>query len=234
MNESARKNTIKDWAEDDRPREKMLQKGASALSNAELIAILIRSGNTNESAVELSRQILQTANNNLIELSKQSVEQLTKIKGVGEAKALSIKAALELGHRRRLSEAFVQPNVMSSKQAFEIIHPILSDLKHEQFWALLLNNANKLIRTVMISDGGTTASVVDPGKLFRLAIENNATAMILAHNHPAGQLIPSENDTNVTKKLIEGGKLLNIRVLDHLIVNSEKYISFADEGLMPF
>ena len=234
MHEDKRRTTIKDWAVDDRPREKMLLKGASALSNAELIAILIRLGSNTESAVELSRQILQTANNNLIELSKQSVEQLTKIKGIGEAKALSIKAALELGHRRRLSETSVKPTIISSKQSFEIIHPILSDLQYEQFWALLLNNANKFIKTIMISDGGTAASVVDPKKLFRLAIENNATAMILAHNHPSGQLRPSTSDSEITKKLVEGGQLLGIRVLDHLIVSSEKYISFADEGLMPF
>ncbi len=224
------KTTIKCWAEDDRPREKLLLKGSSALSDAELIAILIGSGNREESAVQLSQRILQHAQNNLIELSKLSITDLQKFKGIGEAKALSIAAALELGKRRRRSEMHDKKQITRSSHAFEIFQEHLADQNYEQFAAILLNRANRVIRTIAISDGGITGTVVDPKKVFKLALEFNATSMILGHNHPSGQIMPSEADIALTRKMKHAGELLEMPVLDHLIVGDERYYSFADEG----
>ncbi|MEI8201512.1 MAG: DNA repair protein RadC [Bacteroidota bacterium] len=224
--------SIKFWAEDDRPREKLILKGKAALSDAELIAILIGSGNKNESAVDLSKRILNSTQNNLVSLSKLSLNELQSFKGIGEAKAISIVAALELGKRRRESEALEKPKITTSRDAFEIIQSVLSDLQYEEFWVILLNRSNKVIGKFQVSDGGVSGTVVDPKKLFKLALENNASYIILSHNHPSGNLKPSEADIQLTRKLTEAGKLLELPVLDHIIMGEEKYLSFADEGLM--
>ena len=227
------KKSIRQWAEDDRPREKLMNKGKSSLSDAELIAILIGSGNTSESAVELSRRILSSAADNLAELSKMSVTELIRFKGIGEAKAISIVAALELGRRRRSAEAQERKTIKSSRDAFEHFYASLADLEYEQFWIMLLSQSHKVIRTVQVSDGGLTGTVADPKRIFKIAIENNASAMILCHNHPSGQLSASTADIDLTKKLAKSGELLDIRVIDHVIIGHDKYYSFADDGMLP-
>jgi len=224
--------TIKLWAEDDRPREKLLMKGKNALSDAELIAILISSGNREETAVDLAKRILKNSNDSIAELSRLTIKDMMKFKGIGEAKAISIAAALELGRRRREEEATMKKRITSSKDVFDIFHPILSDMSYEEFWILLLNKANKIIGKFSISEGGLIGTVADPVKIFRKAIEYNAIGMILCHNHPSGNIKPSETDMNLTMKMKEGGKLLDISVLDHIIIGEEKYLSFADEGLL--
>jgi len=227
-----KENTIKSWAEDDRPREKLLLKGKSALSDAELVAILIGSGNWNETAVDLAKRILKSSNDNIAELSRLTIQDLMKFKGIGEAKAVSIAAALELGRRRREQEAMRKQQITSSKDVFDIFHPMLSDISYEEFWILLLNKANKIIGKFSISEGGLSGTVADPVKIFRKAIEYNAVGMILCHNHPSGNLKPSDADIKLTNKMKEGGKFLDISVLDHIIIGEEKYLSFADEGLI--
>jgi DNA repair protein RadC len=229
MENYTQKSTIRDWAEGDRPREKLLNKGKAALSDAELIAILIGSGTRNESAVDLSRRILASVNNSLIELSKLTLSELQKFKGIGQAKAISIVAALELGRRRRGAEAGEHKKIVASKTAYEIFYPILSDLSYEQFAMILLNRSNKVIRVVNVSEGGVAGTVVDPKKVFRLAIENNASYIILGHNHPSGNIVPSDQDLQLTKKLKKAGETMDIMVIDHIIVGEEKYFSFADE-----
>ena len=229
--ENSRKS-IKQWAEDDRPREKLLAKGKAALSDAELIAILIGSGNSSESAVELSRRILQAAADNLVELSRMSVSDLIKFKGIGEAKAISIVAALELGRRRRSAEAQERKRIVTSRDAFEYMYSSMADLHYEQFWILLLDQSNKVIGAVQVSDGGIAGTVADPKRIFKTAIERNAAAMILCHNHPSGQLKPSDADVRLTKKLFQSGEMLEIRVIDHLIIGHDQYFSFSDEGVL--
>lgn len=221
---------IKAWAEDDRPREKFLNKGRSALSDAELIAILIGSGNRQESAVDLSKRILNSVADNLIQLARLSLDDLMQFKGVGEAKAISIATALELGKRRNLAEALERKSVRSSNDAYQVLQPHIGDLPHEEFWVLYLNNHNKLIRSVCISKGGITGTVVDVRQVFNLALREQATSLILGHNHPSGNTKPSQADLNLTRKFIEGGKTLDIAVLDHLIVTEKAYYSFRDEG----
>ncbi|HNW99103.1 MAG TPA: DNA repair protein RadC [Bacteroidales bacterium] len=225
-------NSIKTWADDDRPREKFIEKGKASLSNAELLAILIHSGTKEENAVDVAKNILKQNGNNLINLSKLGIKELTKYKGIGEAKAATIAAALELGNRRREAEVAELEKIKSSKDVFDIFYPSLSDCNYEEFWILLLNRANKVIDKFCISEGGLTGTVADPSKIFKIAIENKAVGVILCHNHPSGNLSPSEQDKNITKKLKEGGKLLDISVLDHIIIGDEKYFSFADEGLI--
>ena len=225
-------NTLKYWAEDDRPREKLMLKGISALSNAELIAILIRSGSTADTAVDLAKKILKKSNDNLAELSRLSVKDLINFKGIGEAKAISIVAALELGRRRREKEALKKQQITSSKDVFDIFSPLLSDVNYEQFWILLLNKANMILGKFPISEGGLSGTVADPGKIFKKAIELNAGGIILCHNHPSGNIKPSDSDIKLTKKMKEGGLLLDINVLDHIIIGNDKYFSIADEGLM--
>lgn len=224
--------SIKSWAEEDRPREKMLAKGKEALSNAELIAILIGSGNYKESAVDLSRRILRDNNDNLIELSRLTINDLLRYKGIGEAKAVSIAAALELGKRRRFSEALEKPCIKNSKLAYECFYAHLSDLNHEQFWIMLLNNANKVIKLEKIGVGGMTGTTADPKKIFKSALENNATNIMLCHNHPSGNILPSNADKQITNNIIKAGQFLEIKVLDHIIIGNNSYFSFADEGLM--
>ena len=225
-------NTIKSWAEEDRPREKMLAKGKESLSNAELIAILIGSGNSNESAVDLSRRILRDNNDNLIELSKLSIIDLLKYRGIGEAKAVTIAAALELGRRRRFSEALEKPFIKNSQLAYECFYAHLSDLNHEQFWIMLLNNANKVIKLEKIGVGGMTGTTADPKKIFKSALENNATNIMLCHNHPSGNIFPSNADKTITNNLKKAGQFLEIKILDHIIIGNDNYFSFADEGLL--
>lgn len=223
---------IKYWAEDDKPREKLMLKGKSALSDAELIAILIGSGSRNESAVELSKRILISTDNNLNALGKLSLKQLTTFKGIGEAKAIAIIAALELGRRRRAEASLELQKITSSKAVFEIMQPIVGELSHEEFWVLYLNNSNKVIYKTQISKGGITGTVVDTRIIYKTALEHNATSIILCHNHPSGVLQASDADKQITRKLKEAGKQLDILVLDHVIVTEKSYFSFADEGIL--
>lgn len=223
---------IKSWAEGDRPREKLLMKGKAALSDAELIAIVIGSGSRNKSAVELAQEILSQSENKLNELGRVSVNQLMKFKGIGEAKAITIVAALELGRRRRGKEALVRDKVTSSSSVFEVMQPILGDLNHEEFWVIYLNNSNKILTKEQSTKGGMTGTLVDPRRIFSRALEIGATCIILAHNHPSGTLKPSQADKNLTRKLKTGGDYLDIKVLDHLIITQSAYFSFADEGIL--
>lgn len=233
MEDNPKKLPINQWAEDDRPREKLLNKGKGQLSKAELIAILIGSGSKNESAVELSKRILNSAENNLAELSRLTISDFIKFKGIGEAKAISIVAALELGRRRREDDVLENKNkITSSRDAYNIFYPEMSDLNKEEFWILLLNRANHLIKKIRISEGGLTGTVADPKVIFKHALDSSASSIILAHNHPSNNLKPSQNDIDLTKKLVSAGKLLEISVLDHLIVGSDTFYSFADEGLI--
>lgn len=226
------KTSIKNWAEDDKPREKLLNKGPSALSNAELIAILIGSGNQEESAVELSKRIMNEVNDNFAELARLTISDLQKYKGIGEAKAITIAAALELGRRRGTSVLNEKPQIKDSKTAFILLQKELGDLNYENFCVLLLNRANKVLKIVRISDGGITGTVVDQRKVFKVALDNNATSIILGHNHPSGQLTPSDADIQLTKKMKVAGETLDLPVLDHIIVGDGNYYSFADEGIM--
>ncbi|WP_339889329.1 DNA repair protein RadC [uncultured Flavobacterium sp.] len=222
---------INQWAEDDRPREKFLLKGKSSLSDSELLAILIGSGSRNESAVQLCQRILASTNNNLNQLGKISVNKLTSFKGIGEAKAISIAAALELGRRRRAEESVELKKITSSKMVFEIMQPIIGELPHEEFWVLYLNNSNKVIHKSQLSKGGLTGTVVDVRLIFKTAFENNAISIILTHNHPSGKLLPSDADIQITKKIKEASRHLEINVLDHIIITENGYYSFNDEGI---
>ncbi len=224
--------SIKSWAEEDRPREKLLLKGRNALTDAELVAILIGSGSRSESAVDLSKRILKNVENNLNELGKSTIKELMKFKGIGEAKAISIAAALELGRRRQLSDLKKRPQIRSSRDAYNAIAQLVVDLPHEEFWILLLNRSNHVIGRTQISSGGTAGTIVDAKMIFRKALEVQASAIILCHNHPSGSLQPSEADISVTKKVKQGGTYLDIGVLDHLIISEKGYCSLADEGLM--
>lgn len=230
MEETPDKMPISQWAEDDRPREKLLSKGTMVLSDAELIAILIGSGNRTETAVDLSKKILASVGGNLISLSKLSTSDLRKFKGIGKVKAVNIAAALELGKRRRSAQARQPKKITSSSQAHDILQEYLADANYEQFCVLLLNRANHHIRTITISEGGVAGTVADPKKIFKMALDNNASSIILGHNHPSGQIIPSEADIALTRKLCQGGLLLDLPVLDHIIVGEERYYSFKDEG----
>ncbi|MGE0090242.1 MAG: DNA repair protein RadC [Bacteroidales bacterium] len=221
---------IKDWAVEDRPREKLLKKGIASLSDAELIAILIGTGTRNESAVELAKKVLKNANNNLNELGKLEIKELQKSKGIGEAKAIIITAALELGRRRKGTNIIEKQKISSSNDVFEIFQPLLGDLPHEEFWILLLNRSNKIIDRFKISQGGISGTVIDARLILKAAIEKLASSIILCHNHPSGNKMPSDADDSVTKKLVDGGKLLDIKVLDHLIISDTQFFSYADEG----
>jgi len=224
--------TIKKWAEEDRPREKLLLKGKAALSEAELIAILIGSGNTEQTAVELSQHILNQCDNNLANLARLSVKDLQKFKGIGEAKAISIVAALELGRRRKEEEPAKRVKISSVRDAYELLKGDLMDLNHEEFWLVLLKRNNEVIRKEMLSRGGVSGTVVDPKIIFKRALEEMASSLILAHNHPSGNLKPSHDDLRLTKRLEEAGRSLDISIYDHLIITDHDYFSFADEGLL--
>lgn len=224
--------TIKHWAQDDRPREKLLQKGRGSLSDAELLAILIGSGSRNQSAVDLCKKILSEAGNNLGELGKLSVKQLMSYNGIGEAKALTIVAALELGRRRRAGEALERKKISSSSSVFELMQPEIGELPHEEFWIIYLNNSNKVIEKYPLSKGGITGTLVDVRLALKKALELGATSLILTHNHPSGNLSPSTSDKQLTQKLKTAGESLDIKILDHIIVTEKSYFSFADEGLL--
>ena len=226
------KLNIKSWAEEDRPREKFHSKGKSSLSDAELIAILIGSGSRDETAVDLARRILASVNHNLNQLGKLGVDYLKKFKGIGEAKAITIAAALELGRRRSFELEEDKPFIKSSSDAFKCINSKLTDLPHEEFWILLLNKANQLMEAINISKGGVSATIADAKLIFKPALEKLASSIILCHNHPSGNLKASEADKKLTVKIKEGAKNLDIAVLDHIIVANNSYFSFADEGLM--
>lgn len=226
------KLTIKSWAQDDRPREKLLAKGKTSLSDAELIAILIGSGNRQESAVALSKRILQSVSGNINELAKLSVEKLIKFKGIGDAKAIAIITALEIGKRRQLEIALEKPQITSSKDVFNLIQPVIGDLEHEEFWVLFLNNSNKVLAKSQISKGGLTATIVDVRLLFKRALELASVGIIVCHNHPSGKLQPSTADKQLTQKIKEAGCTLDIKLLDHLIITEKVYFSFADDGVL--
>lgn len=227
-----KKLSIKEWAVEDRPREKMQAKGVRSLSEAELIAILIGSGNLEESAVEVSRRIMASVNNNLNELGKKTIVDLQKFKGIGPAKAITIAAAMELGRRRKESEPDEKPKVVTSGDAAAIFKPLLSDLPHEEFWVLLLNRNNLVIDKTMVSQGGLAGTVIDVRIILKMALDKLACSIILCHNHPSGNLIPSEADKDITKKIKEAGKHMDIPVLDHIIIGNGSYFSFADEWLI--
>jgi DNA repair protein RadC len=231
MNEIKKLN-IKQWAEDDRPREKLLNRGCSSLSDAELIAILIGSGNRAETAVELARRMLVTFDSSLNVLAKKSVMELMQFSGIGEAKAVSISAALELGRRRKDENISEKPCIQSSRDAFAIMQPMVGDLLHEEFWILLLNRSNKLIEVLRTSQGGISGTVTDIRMILKNAILHSASSIVLCHNHPSGNLKPSTADITITKKMDEAAKLMDIKVLDHIILADRSYFSFADEGLL--
>ena len=224
--------SIKNWSNDDKPREKLVQKGKAALSDAELIAILIGSGSRNESAVALSKSILASVDNNLNKLGKLSLKQLIQFKGIGEAKAVSIIAALEMGRRRRGEKAQKITKINSSRDAFELLRPRMGDLGHEEFWILYLNNGNKVLLSAQLSKGGMTGTLVDVRLVMRQALELGAIALVLAHNHPSGTLKPSKGDRGCHAKLKRAAVALDISVLDHLIITEKNYFSFADEGVL--
>jgi DNA repair protein RadC len=230
--EESKPLNIKEWNPEDRPREKLLLKGTSALSDAELIAILIGSGTANLSAVEVAKKVLQQGNNNLNELAKLSVKDLMKSKGIGEAKAITIVAALELGRRRKETDPEEKPKISGSKDAYELLKADLMDLPREEFWVLLLNRGNRVMKKKRVSEGGVSGTVADPKIIYKLALDDLASGIIVAHNHPSGNLTASQSDIDLTKKLKEAGKFLEIQLLDHLIIAGQKYFSFADDGLL--
>lgn len=223
---------IKSWSEDDRPREKMLLKGASSLSDAELIAILLGSGTPNFSAVGIAREILKVNAHNLLELSKMSLDDFQSFKGIGPAKAVVIGAALELGRRRELSGALKRKNITQSSDAYALLKPILADLGHEEFWVVYLNNRNQVLDQKRISKGGLSGTTADPRQVFKIALQLQATGIILAHNHPSGGLKPSRADDHLTQTMSKAGESLIIKVLDHIIIGQGGYFSYSDEGLL--
>jgi DNA repair protein RadC len=224
--------TIKDWALEDRPREKMLKRGIGSLSDAELLAILIKSGTQNENAVAIAQRILISANCNLNELAKFSLADFTSTKGIGEAKGITIMAALELGRRRKLSEALSRPKIQSSNDVMEIFQPQLADLPHEEFWVLFLNRANKVIDQTRITQGGVTGTIFDIKLIMKSAIEKLASSVIICHNHPSGNPKPSEQDIKITQKLKEAAQIFEISLLDHIIITDSECYSFADNGIL--
>ena len=226
------KPAIKFWALEDRPREKLMKRGIGSLTDAELIAILIGSGVRNENALDISRKILTASNNNLNELAKLSIHDLRRTKGIGIARAISIIAALELGRRRKIEDVIQRGKISGSRDVFDLFVPILGDLPHEEFWVLFLNRSNLIIDKSKISQGGIAGTVTDIRLIMKQAIDKLAVSIILCHNHPSGNLKPSEADSRITKKLKDSGEILDISVLDHIIVSDASFFSFADEGLM--
>lgn len=233
MEETLHKHlSIKSWAEDDRPREKLITKGRQALSDAELLAILLASGNKNETAVQLAQRILNSHQNSINQLAKLQLNDLKKFKGVGEAKAVTIAAALEIGRRRTEETIEEKIKITSPKYAYDILKAKLGDLPHEEFWVIFMNRSNSVIKTECISKGGVSGTIVDVRLILKPAIECLASGIILAHNHPSGNLKPSQEDIHLTKKIKEAAKLLDISIQDHLIIGDQAYYSFADEGLL--
>jgi len=224
--------SMRDWARDDRPREKLMSAGPGSLSDAELIAILIRSGSTKESALDLAKRILGQVGNDLHRLGRMGLAELTQFNGMGEAKAISIIAALELGRRRRDTEVRERASVTTSSSAYDLVRAKVADLSHEEFWLLLLDRGNRLIETVPVSRGGMHGTVADPKVIFKMALDRRASSLVLCHNHPSDQLRPSQEDIALTRKLVDGARLLDISVHDHLIVGASGYYSFADNGML--
>jgi DNA repair protein RadC len=223
---------ITDWAVEDRPREKLIQYGTSTLSDAELLGILISSGTRDKSAIDLGRELLAMVSNNLNSLGKLTIADLTKIHGIGNARAVTIAAALELGRRRKLSEIPDVVRIKCSKDVADIFQPLLADLLHEEFWILFLNRSNRVINRMRLSQGGVSGTVTDVRMVMKKAIEYLASGIIVCHNHPSGNLNPSESDSKITQKIKEAGNLLDIQLLDHLIISDNDYYSFADNGLL--
>ncbi|MEI7500345.1 MAG: DNA repair protein RadC [Bacteroidota bacterium] len=224
--------TIRNWAEDDRPREKLLMKGRHSMSDAEILAILIGSGTRHESALDLAKNILHLAHDNLAELSKMNMKDLISVKGIGQVRAIGILAALELGRRRNESEVLARDKINTSRDAYEIFRSTLGDRPYEEFWIILLNKANKVLQKCNISEGGISGTVVDPKKIFKISLDHHASSIILGHNHPSGVVTPSEADMRITKKIREAGAMLEVTVLDHLIIGENSYYSFADDGTL--
>lgn len=220
------------WAEEDQPREKLLHKGKQSLTDAELLAIILSTGNRDETAVGLSKRILRSVDHNLHELGRTEVLELMKFKGIGEAKAISIVATLELGRRRQLSDVKERPKVSASQDAYRLLSPLVQDLKHEEFWILLLNRSNRVVAREQISSGGVSGTVVDAKVIFKKALDVLASSIILCHNHPSGNLKPSRSDLEITQKLKRAGENLEVTVLDHLIISELGFYSFADEGTL--
>lgn len=223
---------IPQWNTDDRPREKLIAKGHHSLSDSELIAILIGSGNKQESAVALSKRILASVDNNLNELAKIPIEQLTTFKGIGEAKAIAIITAITLGKRLQIEQALVKPILASSKSVYKIMQPKIGNLQHEEFWVLFLNNSNRVINMMQLSKGGLTGTTVDLRILFKKAMELLSVAIIICHNHPSGKLIVSDADKNLTHKIKKASEMFDIKLLDHIIITEKSYLSFVDEGIL--
>ena len=221
---------INEWAEEDRPREKVMLQGVSALSNAELLAILIGSGNQDETAVELMRKVLDGYHNNLSELGKATVEELCRYKGIGPAKAVTILAASELGKRRKEEAPRERDQIRNSEHIYHYFYPLMCDLPIEECWVMLLNQAARVIQAVKISAGGLASTQVDIRCILREALLKRATSLILCHNHPSGNIHPSGDDDRLTQSLFQAAKVMNIRMLDHVIVTDGAYYSYADEG----
>lgn len=221
---------IKDWAVEDRPREKMMEKGEQALSNSELLAILIVSGTTRQSAVELMQDVMHACDNRISRLSQMSVEELTMFPGIGPAKAITIKAAAELGRRRSLERADDITQIANADDAYNIMHHLMRDLSHEEFWVLLLNNNSRLIKKVRLSSGGLTATAVDVRILLKYALLADATQLVVCHNHPSGSIRPSADDTRLTERIRQACQTMNIRLVDHVIITDGRYYSFLEEG----
>ncbi|MGI9545711.1 MAG: RadC family protein [Flavobacteriaceae bacterium] len=232
MEEKSVSFSIKNWSDADKPREKLMRNGRGLLTNAELISILIGSGNRDESALQLSKRILQAANDDLAELAKLSVEQLMRFKGIGEAKAITIVAAIEIGRRRRVSGKTLKPSINSSNQAYDLLFPFLADLPHEEFWIVYLNNSNRVLHSAQLSKGGITGTIVDVRLVIKKALHLGAVSLILAHNHPSGTLIPSQADKEITQKLIKAANAMEMKVLDHLIISQDSFFSFADNKMI--
>ncbi len=223
---------ITDWAVEDRPREKLIRKGISTLSDAELLAILISSGTRKKSAVDLGRELLSSVSNNLNSLGKLSISDLLKFRGIGPARAVTISAALELGRRRNIAELPDAGQIKCSKDAADIFQPLLSDLHHEEFWILFLNRSNRVIDRMKLSQGGISGTVTDVRIIMKKAVEFLASAIIVCHNHPSGNLNPSDADSKITGKIKEAGSIMDIQLLDHIIISGKDYYSFADNGLI--
>lgn len=222
--------SIKNWAVEDRPREKLEKRGVENLSDAELLAILIGSGTRNKSALDLAKQLLFSTSNNLLELGKLNLDDLTKFKGIGKTKAIVILASLELGRRRKYSDPLQKQQISSSKDSFKIFQPMLGDLPHEEFWVMLLNRSNRLIENVCISKGGTSGTVIDTKMILNKALSRLASAIIVCHNHPSGNINPSQADIKITEKLKAATSTMDIILLDHIIIADTRYYSFSDEG----
>lgn len=224
--------SIKKWAADDRPREKLIARGVKSLSDAELLAILIGSGTKNVSAVEVGRTLLSNSDNKLSQLGRKSISDFVKTKGIGEAKAITIIAALELGLRRKHTEISEKPKITSSKEAFDFIHSFISDIAHEEFWVVFLNRSNRIIDKYKLSQGGISGTVIDVRLLLKRALEVLASSLVICHNHPSGNLQPSDNDIKITDKIKTAAQQMDIKLLDHLIIFDNSYLSFCDEGLL--